>query len=276
MGELHFRSDDRGRAIGWKQMIELQRLLKLGCGSKAKVGIGVSRAACQETNQRLAGLGCHVPLVPFDDPRLLVTSLRNGKIDAAVRGTMSSSEVLRELKTSFGISEVMRAAVLEGIEGRPFILIPVGIDEGIDFESRLRLARQTISYFGRAGWKLDVGILSMGRKEDVERGTKISDSIEEGERLARTLIGEGHHASHFEILVEDAVRGCSLVVAPDGVTGNLMFRTLHFIGGRNAYGAPVVNVPKVFVDTSRAKADFTDSVMLAAGLHAVQARGSQG
>ena len=57
-----------------------------------------------------------------------------------------------------------------------------------------------------------------------------------------------------------------LVLAPDGVSGNLIFRTLHFVGGHEAYGAPVVNIPRVFVDTSRAKADFSAAVLLAAGL----------
>ena len=209
-------------------------------------------------------------LVHFDDPGLLVSSLRDGRIDAAVRGTMSSNDVLRELKEAFGVNEIMRAAVLEGLDGKPFLLTPVGIDEGTDFNSRLRLVRQTIRYFTKAGWQLDVGILSMGRREDTNRGIEIRDSIQEGERLAETLVRDGQHATHYEILIENALKECNLIVAPDGVSGNLMFRTLHFVGGRNAYGAPVVNIPKVFVDTSRAKEDFTDSIMLAAGLHSVQ------
>ncbi len=251
-------------------MIDVPGLLKLGCGSAAKVGIGISEAAHKEAVARLLELGCNVSLVRFEDPRLLVTSLHEGGIDAAVRGTLSSNDVLRELKAAFGVREIMRAALLDGLGGKAFLLAPVGIDEGIDFDSRLRLARQTIRYFRSAGWKLEVGILSRGRREDRDRGKDIRESIDDGEKLAKTLMGEGQQAVHFEIMVEDAVKGSDLVIAPDGVSGNLMFRTLHFIGGRNAYGAPVVNLPKAFVDTSRAKADFTDSIMLAAGLFKVQ------
>jgi predicted methyltransferase MtxX (methanogen marker protein 4) len=98
--------------------------------------------------------------------------------------------------------------------------------------------------------------------------SKIKIEVLKLKLVSRT--GLGWH-KHFEILVEDAVKESELVIAPDGVAGNLMFRTLHFVGDRKAYGAPVVNIPKVFVDTSRGKADFSDAVRLAAGLFQAQA-----
>ena len=252
-------------------MIDLQRLLASGCGSSARVGIGLSVDGFDVTRARLAGLGCRVHLSRFDDSGGLVTSLRDGEIDAAVRGTLSSSETLLELKRVFHLDAVMRTVVLEDSSSKPFLLTPVGIDEGGSFDSRLSLVQHTISYFSSAGWELKIGILSRGRLEDKNRGYEIKTSLEDGDRMAEVLAGEGHDSKHFSILVEDAVRESELVVAPDGVAGNLMFRTLHFVGGRKAYGAPVVNIPKVFVDTSRAKSDFSDSVRLAAGLFHAQA-----
>lgn len=38
---------------------------------------------------------------------------------------------------------------------------------------------------------------------------------------------------------------------------------MHFIGGAKALGAPVVNADKLFIDTSRAKTDYRDSIALA-------------
>lgn len=57
-----------------------------------------------------------------------------------------------------------------------------------------------------------------------------------------------------------------LIIAPDGVTGNLIFRTMHFLGGARALGAPILNIDKIFVDTSREKTDYTDAICLAARL----------
>jgi predicted methyltransferase MtxX (methanogen marker protein 4) len=56
------------------------------------------------------------------------------------------------------------------------------------------------------------------------------------------------------------------VIAPDGITGNLIFRTLALLGGGRGHGAPVVNIDRIFVDTSRASADYTNAIMLAKSL----------
>lgn len=231
-----------------------------------KVGIGGSSEVLADTKRLISSSGGRIPLVGFDEPRDLVVSLKRGEIDVAVRGTLSSSKVLQCLKDEFRLKEVMRAAVMEDSRGKPFILAPVGIDEGIDYPSRTRLASATLEYFSRLGWDLKTGILSKGRLEDGIRGPQIRMSLEEGEMLAKALREQGTNARHYAILVEDAVKDCDLVIAPDGASGNLIFRSLHFVGATRAYGAPVVNLDKVFVDTSRGKAGFSDSVLFAAGL----------
>jgi predicted methyltransferase MtxX (methanogen marker protein 4) len=173
---------------------------------------------------------------------------------------------MRCLRSSFGLDRIMRTAILEDGRGKCFLLTPVGIDEGLTIDARLELAEKSLAYFSRVGWKLRIGVLFKGRTEDIGRGEEIRRSLEEGELLTKMLRDRGHVASHNQILIEDAIRDSDLIVAPDGVTGNLIFRSVHFVGGGNAYGAPVVNLEKVFVDTSRAKADFSDAVLVAAGL----------
>lgn len=247
-------------------MIDVNGLLSRGARSQMKVGIGGSSEVLADTKRFISKSAGRIQLVCFENPRDLIVSLNRGEIGAAVRGTLGSSKVLHWLKDEFGLNEVMRAAVLEDLRGKPFILAPVGIDEGIDYPSRSRLASATIEYFSRLGWDLKTGILSKGRLEDGNRGPQIRMSLEEGEMLAKALMDQGMNARHYAILVEDAVKDCDLVIAPDGVSGNLIFRSLHFVGATRSYGAPVVNLGKVFVDTSRGKVDFSDSVLFAAGL----------
>lgn len=247
-------------------MIDVGTLLIRGARSGLKIGIGGS-AGPVETTKRLFSSSRRGPtLESFADPEALVDSLKRGEIDAAVRGTLSSSKMIRCLRDEFRLKAVMRAAVLEDSHGKQFILAPVGIDEGRDYRSRLELAVRSVDYFSNLDWTIRIGVLSKGRFEDQIRGSQIRRSLVEGEMLAESLRKKGMDANHYAILLEDAVRECDLVIAPDGVSGNLIFRSLHFIGEQRAYGAPVVNLRKVFVDTSRAKADFSDTVLFAAGL----------
>jgi putative methanogen marker protein 4 len=247
-------------------MIDVPGLLSKGCESEAIVGIGVSGQQLRATTTRLLERGCHIRLEGYDSPGALISALRDGRIDGAVRGTLPSATVLSQLREEFAVQTVMRAALLADRMGKPFMLLPVGIDDGRSLTDRIDLVRTTLSYFGRLGWQPSVGVLSKGRSEDFQRGEDIRLSLAEGERATRELNGLGIDASHYTILIEKAVSERDLVLAPDGVTGNLVFRTLHLVGGCEAYGAPIVNLGRVFVDTSRAKADFSDSVMLAAGL----------
>ena len=247
-------------------MIDVAELLSRGCDSTAKVGIGASSKLHSETLKGLSRLGCGVRLVRFTDTKDLVRALKSAKLDAAVRGTLGSGEAMRSLRQEFGLNRIMRTAIMESGDGRSFLLTPVGIDEGSTLDSKLDLAEKTVEYFSRIGWKPTIGVLSKGRPEDVGRGEEIRASVEEGELLAKKLKGRGFVARHFGILIEDALKSSDLVVAPDGVSGNLIFRSIYFVGGGKAFGAPVVNLDKVFVDTSRAKTDFSDSVMVAAGL----------
>lgn len=247
-------------------MIDVDGLLAAGREARATVGIGLTGSALRATVDGMAPTAGNIQVWGFDDPASMVRALEKGEIDAAIRGAMPSSEVLKAIKSSFGLMAVQRVAVMTSSERRPFLLAPVGIDEGAHADARLKLALAISSYFAPLGWKLKVGVLSKGRLEDRERGNDIRRSIDEGETLVSQLSAAGVQAKHHTILIEDAVKDSDLVLAPDGVSGNLIFRTLHFVGGHEAYGAPVVNIPRVFVDTSRAKADFSAAVLLAAGL----------
>jgi len=235
---------------------------RAGCS----VGIGLPETAAAELLRHISRGPSRLKVISFTDPRELVSSLKTGEIDCAVRGTLSSVKVLEELRHAFSLKHVMRTAILEDFRGKQFLFTPVGIDEGMDRSSRLELVEESVEYFSALGWILKIGVLSKGREEDWGRSSEVEASLKDGEWLVETLKRQDRDAEHYTILIEDAVSQCDLVVAPDGVTGNLIFRSMHFLGGGKAYGAPVVNMSSVFVDTSRAKCDFSDSVLLAAGL----------
>ena len=206
--------------------------------------------------------GDAVTVVEAEEPEVaLIEALYAGRIDAAVRGTLPASSTLKALKTATGLDHLERIALLETADGHLFLLAPVGVDEGWTVEEKVRLVghgRNIARSFGLAG---GVAILSGGRLGDLGRHPVVDRTMADAELVAR-LTG----AEHTEILIEEAARRYGMVVAPDGISGNLIFRTLTFLGAGAGHGAPVVNIDKIFVDTSRASANYTNAVMLAKSL----------
>lgn len=191
----------------------------------------------------------------------LIEALYAGRIDAAVRGTLPASSTLKALKQAAGVDHLERIALLETAGGHLFLLAPVGVDEGWTIEEKVRFARTGRDIARKFGLPGGVAILSGGRLGDLGRHPTVDRTMADAELVAR-LTG----AEHTEILIEEAAGKYGMVVAPDGISGNLIFRTLAFLGAGAGHGAPVVNIDRIFVDTSRASVDYINAVMLAKSL----------
>jgi putative methanogen marker protein 4 len=191
----------------------------------------------------------------------LVSDLAADQISAAVRGTLPANQTLSALKHTYGVQELERIVLLESAQGKQFFLAPVGIDEGWTISQKISLIKKGKKIASGAGLSEKVGVLSGGRFGDVGRHPAVDRSIADAE-LVSQLTG----AKHFEILIEDAISECGLIIAPDGITGNLIFRTLLFVGNGISHGAPVVNIGGIFVDTSRVNPDYSNALNLAASM----------
>ena len=221
-----------------------------------KVGIGRGTDTGNVERSVLAMEGHDVRI--YDNPNELVSDLVSGTIDAAIRGDMSSSMLLPILKKGLGLKGLERVAFMEPQGGKLIILSPVGIDEGWTEDQRYDLAKRSADLARRVGMGQRIAIMSGGRCEDVGRCRAVDRSIESARSIAKRLVDEGYDAYHAQILIENAVKEADIVIAPEGITGNIIFRTMHMVGGAKALGAPVVNTEKVFIDTSRAKTDYRD------------------
>jgi len=202
-------------------------------------------------------------VIVYRDPNELVNDLVSGKIDAAIRGDMSSSKLLPILKAKMGVKELQRLVLLEPRRGKLVFMAPVGIDEGWSVTQKYDMAVKSVALMKKLGAGSKIAVMSGGRSEDVGRNVIVDKSIADAKELTERLIKAGYDAYNAQILIEDAVDEADLIIAPDGITGNLIFRALHFIGEAKALGAPVLNIDRIFIDTSRVKTDYTDSIALA-------------
>ncbi|MCL7476294.1 MAG: methanogenesis marker protein Mmp4/MtxX [ANME-2 cluster archaeon] len=217
-------------------------------------------------SRKINTIGTHLEVIHSDEPtRTLVELLASGDIDGAVRGTLSATSTLSYLKEILDMKNLYRIALLETPGGIPMFLAPVGIDEGSTREQKLEFIRRGVEHIRRFGIEPKVGILSGGRFEDRGRDPYVDQTLDDAEYVTTVAGDEGYDVKHYGILIEDAVGEADFILAPDGISGNLIFRTLVLVGGGYGYGAPVL-MEKVFVDTSRVGGHYTKAIMMASAL----------
>ncbi len=250
--------------------------------SRARIGIGLWKAdadllkslqeAAEFAELVLVGDACESGLecIPSEQPwNDLVRLLAEGKIDGAVRGNLPAGRTMRALAKEFDI-KVRRLALLE-LSGWAFLFGPVGIDEGETISDRLGLILEGAKYLRGMGVSSpSVSVLSGGRLEDLGRSERVDRSLAEAEFIAARAWEAGVEAKHRGILIESC-RGDDIIIAPEGVSGNLVFRTLLLLCGANSLGAPVL-MDRVFVDSSRARGNFNGPVMLASAMSGMRAQ----
>ncbi|WP_048150364.1 methanogenesis marker protein Mmp4/MtxX [Methanolacinia paynteri] len=240
------------------------------------IGIGIDKNAervtgsltsASKSNRITIFSKTNIPGTPYDivvsdnAEEELIKALYEGRIDAAVRGTLPANAVMKLLKGYGNVKSLKRIALLETQSGTKFLLAPVGVDEGWTREEKVEFVGYAREIASALGMNEKTAILSGGRLGDIGRHPVVDKTIEDAEAVAAETSSD-----HMEILIEDAVRDHGIIIAPDGISGNLVFRTLALLGGGRAHGAPVANLDRIFVDTSRASSDYSNAVFLASAL----------
>lgn len=248
-------------------MLTPEHIFQRAAANHATVGIGLGEDSRKVLKSaRDAERHGYAKVVTFDSAERMVAALRNGEVDAAVRGDLSANQTMAEVKVQFSLVNLLRAALMQPKGGRMFFLAPVGVDEGWGVEQKLEFVRYSAQLFRQIGILMQAGVLSGGRMGDIGRSAEVDRSIHEAMEVERLSRMEGYDVEHCQILIEDAVRTKNLVIAPDGISGNIIFRTMHLVDGCVSMGAPILNLDRVFIDTSRAKRCYTDSIALASAL----------
>lgn len=217
--------------------------------------------------QEITSLGTFLEVVGTNEPeKVMVDLLASGYVDAAVRGTARASDTLSYLKRTLNMEKLHRVALLTTAEGTPFFIAPVGIDEGEDLADKMEFARLGSEHIRRFGIEPVLGVLSGGRMGDLGRNIRVDRTLADGEFIVNRLKEMDIQAKHYTILIEDAIKEANFIIAPDGISGNLIFRTLVFLGCGDGMGAPVLMDKYVFVDTSRVGGHYTKAIMVAGAL----------
>ena len=225
-------------------------MLSIGCGEN-KNALLAAELLNKEEN-------FHIEVAKSDED--LISDFNNENFDAIIRGSLKSSNVLKNIRNSNKLYRVSYIKAKIDKNHYEFLLGPVGIDEGDTLDEKLNLAVYGSKFIEKINKTPKIAILAGGRKEDLGRSSVIDKSIEESECLAQKIekflldsdIGSDFSVKNYYILIEKAVKeGNNIIIAPDGIIGNIIFRSLVLLSSWESYGAIALGIDKIFIDTSR-------------------------
>ena len=192
-----------------------------------------------------------------DPENRLIDLLVSGQVDAAIRGTAKASDSLFNLKTACHIDKIHRIAILLTKDGSPYFFAPVGIDEGTTAKDKIEFICLGAHLLKRLGVSPFVGLISSLDEDGKKEAAEIVKVVTEEKKI---------HIVDYQMNLEEAFEHSNFIIAPNGITGNLIFRTLTFLAGGDGLGAPILTDSHVFVDTSRSAGHYTKAIMVASAL----------
>ena len=234
-------------------------------------GLGENENIIKASNQ-LKIDDLNVTLVKTEDE--LIDAFINPDIDAVIRGSLKASKVIKAIKELRSDKVINRTTYINTKDDDnfskdyEFLLAPVGIDEGNNIEEKIILAVQAADFIQYLGKKPKIAILAEGRKDDLGRSKRIDESLKSSEELTSLLeskfneldnfdnesedISKNYSIKNYYILLERAIEdGYNIILANDGIFGNILFRTLVLLDSWPSYGAVTLGIDEIFIDTSR-------------------------
>ena len=191
-----------------------------------------------------------VEIILVDNDDEIIKAILDENVNAVVRGSLPASSVMKHLNKEF--NDISRATYING-NGMEFLLAPVGIDEGQSIEDKLKMAIHCGEFLKSQSKIPKIAVMASGRKGDYGRSNEISKSIDDSEKLTQ-LIKEktDFEVINHYILIEQAIKDkCNVIIAPDGIIGNIIFRTLVLVNSWPSCGAITFGIDGIYNDTSR-------------------------
>lgn len=235
-------------------------------------GLGENENIIKASNELNEIEDLEITLVETEDE--LIEAFKNPEIDAVIRGSLKASKVIKAIKEFKSDKTINRTTYINTEDDEnfsnnyEFLLAPVGIDEGKNIEEKVILAIQAANFIQYLGKKPKIAILAEGRKDDLGRSERIDESLLSSEELTNRLIetfkeldnfdndndeiSKNYSIKNYYILLEQAIEdGYNIILANDGIFGNIMFRTLVLLDKWPSYGAVTLGIEEIFIDTSR-------------------------
>jgi predicted methyltransferase MtxX (methanogen marker protein 4) len=199
--------------------------------------------------------------------------LAKGEVEGIIRGTIDDFKTVEAYEAIVGKDKTKNMAefgLLEDACGRQFFISEASNPKGWTREEKMDSLGRTVGFMiNELGLKPKIGFLTGVRHDTYTRrkGSQewpikyLNETYEDAEYGVKYYTGKGIEAKNYAIEVNAAVEdGCNIVVPPNGMAGNQIFRALCLIGGGRILSAVRGNLPHIYEDNSRNERNFETHV----------------
>ena len=235
-------------------------------------GLGENENIIKASNELKDIEDLNITLVKTEEE--LIDAFKDPEVHATLRGSLKASKIIKSIKELKPDCKINRTTYINTSDDErfskdyEFLLAPVGIDEGKNIEEKVELAVQAANFLQYLGKMPKIAVLAEGRKDDLGRSERIDESLLSSQELTNLLtdtfkeldnfdndsedISKNYSIKNYYILLEQAIEDeYNVILANDGIFGNIMFRTLVLLDKWPSYGAVTLGIDEIFIDTSR-------------------------
>ncbi len=199
--------------------------------------------------------------------------LVDGEVEGIIRGTIDDFKTYEAYQNLVGkdkTKSMIELALLEEPRGKQFYLSAGSNPIGWTKEEKISCCEHIVKFM-KEEMRIEpkIGCVTGVRHETYQRekaqkeGVQgiLNQTYEDAECLVDYFKEKGIDAENYAIEIETAIEdGCNIIVPPNGMTGNQIFRTLCLVGGGRLLTASRGNLPHVYEDNSRNEKDFEQHV----------------
>ena len=196
-------------------------------------------------------VGSNIPEIPelqivntSSPEETLLDLLISKNVQGVVRGSLKAHSTMKALNNKlkdFTSSNNIRIALIQNsLTNNMIYLSPVGIEDGGDIASKKLIVSKGVELLKLIGLKPKIDVLAAGLfPDDLGRNTLADGTINDAIEIVRDFKEKGDFeitssGITFEKAIED---GANLIVSPNGIAGNLLYRTLVHVADWKSFGS---------------------------------------
>ncbi len=203
----------------------------------------------------------------------LANMLFNNKLEGIVRGTIDDLKTFEAYQDLIGIKKARKMfglSLIEDFYKRQFFLSQASNPFGWSKKEKIKDCEGIIGFMkDTLNIEPKIGLITGIRDKTYKRKKNSKDKVqkilnktfEDAEFITVHFRKQKIKVKNYNIEIETALKeGCNIIVPPNGMVGNQIFRSLVLIGGGKLLTGSRVNLPHLYEDNSRSETNFESHI----------------